>query len=310
MFEWLGVTDIRPPRVISLIWRFYSQQNLGSNFDKYTSKAHLAYLYWHHDQLRYNDVQFYRLWLYDNHDGRVRCDNARTIYMPLNDEYGPLELLRSVPDPINPAQFVAEYLACHLNSDYLNLFSPSTRRNGLTWVEWLQRGPGVRRSLQLKDYAGSLSPEFRHLLRYRPEKIIKVLKTDWTTYRREISSSIVEEISLAEVLCLGSHPTMLATTYFPSPSLMQKAQELGVAQSFPFVEIPDLAEDDTAFEDWRFLDRFGVKFEANLMFYMSVLEQHRGENCPPWNSDTRNGILKTYEAIADHYNEVSRDRVV
>jgi hypothetical protein len=91
---------------------------------------------------------------------------------------------------------------------------------------------------------------------------------------------------------------------------MQKAQELGVAQVFPFVRIPDLAEDDITFEDWRFLDRFGVKFEANLTFYLSVLRQHEGQNRPPWNSETRNGILKTYEAIADHCNEISRATIM
>ncbi|TVY15155.1 hypothetical protein LARI1_G006424 [Lachnellula arida] len=306
MFRCLGVTEIRPQRVISLLWRFYSQPNPGPNFDMYTSKAHLAYLYCHHDQLRSNDTRFSLLWLYDNHERRVSCDNLQTIHMPLNDEYGPLELLRSVPDPRNPARFVPEYLACYLNSDYLDRFSPSTRRNGLTWAEWLQKGPGVRRNLRLKDHAGSLSPEFRHLLRYRPERIIKVLRTDWTTYRREISRSIAGEISLAEVLCLSSHSAVLCTTYFPLPSVMQKAEELGVAQIFPFVKIPDIAEDDTEFEDWRFLDRFGVKFEANMIFYMSVLLKHREQTLAPWNSDTRNGVLKTYEAIADHCNEIYR----
>ncbi|KAF8859481.1 hypothetical protein BDZ45DRAFT_673240 [Acephala macrosclerotiorum] len=308
MFERLGVTEIRPSRVVSLLWRSYSQQDPASNFDN--SKAHLAYLYWHHDQLRSNDARFVRLWLYDNHEARVPCDDVRTIYMPSNDEYGPLELLRSVPDPRNPARFVPECSVRYLNSGYLDLFSPATRRNGLTWLEWLQKGPGVRRNLRLKYRAGSLSPEFRHLLQYRPEKIMKVLRADWTTYRREISNSIEGEISQAEVLCLSSHRAVLATTYFPLPGLMQKAQELGVVQVFPFVRIPDLAEDDIAFEDWRFLDRFGVKFEANLAFYLSVLRQHEGQNGPPWNSETRNGILKTYEAIADHCNAVSRATVV
>jgi hypothetical protein len=308
MFERLGVTEIRPQRVVGLLWRFYSQQDPASNLDN--SKAHLAYLYWHHDQLRSDDARFFRLWLYDNHEARVPCDDVRTIYMPFNDEYGPLELLRSVPDPRNPARFVPECSVRYLNSGYLDLFGASTRRNGLTWLEWLQKGPGVRRNLRLKYHAGSLSPEFRHLLQYRPEKIMKVLKADWTTYRRGISNSIEEEISQAEVLCLGSHRAVLATTYFPLPGLMQKAQELGVAQVFPFVKIPDLAEDDIAFEDWRFLDRFGVKFEANLTFYLSVLRQHEGQNRPPWNSEARNGILETYEAIADHCNEINRATAV
>jgi hypothetical protein len=91
---------------------------------------------------------------------------------------------------------------------------------------------------------------------------------------------------------------------------MEKAQELGVSQMFPFVKISDLAEDDITFEDWRFLNRFGVKFEVNLTFYLSVLQQHKGANHAPWNDETRTGILKTYEAISDHCNEINRNTVV
>jgi hypothetical protein len=172
------------------------------------------------------------------------------------------------------------------------------------------KGPRVRRNLRLKYRAGSLSPEFRHLLQYRPEKIMKVLSESWTTYRRQMSNSIEEEISRAEVLCLNSRRAVLSTTYFPLPTLTQKVQELGVAQVFPFVRVPDLAENDRLFEDWRFLGRFGVKFEANLTFYLIVLRQHEGQPHPPWNNETRNGILKTYEAIADHCNEISRATVM
>lgn len=308
MFENLDVTEISASNVVDLIWSFYSQRNLASNFEN--SREHLAYLYWHHDQLRSNDNRFSRLSLYDNNETSVLCDDVRTIYMPFDDEYGPLELMKSVPDPRNPARFVPACPVRYLNPGYLDIFNSRTRRNGLKWLDWLQKGPGVRCNLRLKYRAGSLSPEFRHLLQYRPEKIIKVLKTDWRTYRRETSSSIDEEISQAEVLCQNGHSEVLTTTYFPSPSLIQQAQDLGVVRVFPFVAIPDLAEDDIAFEDWRFLDRFGVKFEASLAFYLSILQQHRGENCPSWNRETRTGILKTYEAIADHYNEISREMVV
>jgi hypothetical protein len=306
MFERLGVTGIRPREVIDRLWRLYSPQGPASNLNK--SMAHLAYLYWHHD--RADDPRFCGLWLYDDHEVRVPCDDSQTIYMPLNDEYSPKELLKSVPDPGNPALLVPECSVSYLNSSYLHLFPPTQRRNGLTWLDWLQKGPKVRRNLRLKDRAGSLSPEFRHLLQYRPEKILNVLKADWTTYRPDLSHSIEDEISQAEVLCQDSRPAVLSSTYFPTPSLMQNAQELGVSQVFPFVRISDLAEDDITFEDWRFLNRFGVKFEVNLTFYLSVLQQHKGANHPPWNNVTRTGILKTYEAIADHCNEISRNTVV
>jgi hypothetical protein len=308
MFEHLGVTEIRPSIVIERLWRFYLQRDPAPNPDD--SNAHLAYLYWHHGQTGANDARFSRLWLYNSHSERVVCDGVQPIYMPFDDEYGPRELLKSVRDPENPDRFVPECSVHYLNNDYLNIFGPDTLRNGLTWLRWLQKGPGVRCSLRLKYRAGSLSPEFRHLLQYRPEKIMKVLSADWASYRRDISNSIEEEISRADVLCLNSQRAVLSTTYFPLPTLTQKAQELGVAQVFPFVRIPDIDENDRLFEDWRFLGRFGVKFEANLTFYLSALRRHEGRPHPPWNTETRNGILKTYEAIADHCNEISRATVM
>lgn len=308
MFERLGVTKIEPSEVIDRLWRFYSRQNPASNLNN--SKAHLAYLYWHYDQLRADDPRFCRLWLYDDHKSKVPCDDSQTIYVPLNDEYGPMELLKSFPDPRNPALLVPECSVPYLNSGYLHLFNPTQRRNGLTWLDWLQKGPGVRRNLRLRYRAGSLSPEFRHLLHYRPEKILNVLKADWTVYRRDMSHGIEDEISQSEVLCRNSSLAVLSSAYFPTPSLMAKAQELGVSQVFPLVKIPSLAEDDITFEDWRFLNRFGVQFEVNLNFYLSVLQQHERANHAPWNSEIRTGILKTYEAISDHCNEISRNIIM
>lgn len=308
MFKKLGVTEIHPSRVVDRLWSFYAEHNPAPSFED--SKAHLAYLYWHHDCLRSNDTRFTRLRLYDSNDTRVPCDDVRTIYMPFDDEYGPLELLKSVPDPRNPARLVPACPVNYLNDGYLDLFSRHTRRNGLKWLAWLQKGPGVRKNLRLKYRAGSLSPEFRHILQYRPEKIIYVLWADWRTYRRELSPSIKEEISQAEVSCSNSNLAVLATTYLPLPTLIEKAKEFGVDQVFPFVTIPNLEDNETELEDWKFLTRFGVESEADLTFYLKVLQQHEGQERPPWNSETRSGILEAYEAIADHCNEVDRTTVV
>jgi hypothetical protein len=131
----------------------------------------------------------------------------------------------------------------------------------------------------------------------------------WVIYRREMTHSIEEEISKAEVTCRDASLVVLSNTYFPLQSLTQEAEELGISSTFPFLAVPGLSEDDRLFEDWRFLARFGVKFEANLNFYIRVLQQQKAQN-QPWNRDTRNGIIKTYELIADHYNEINRAFVV
>jgi hypothetical protein len=132
----------------------------------------------------------------------------------------------------------------------------------------------------------------------------------WAIYRREINHCIGDEISQAKVTCQDASLQVLSNTYFPLQSLTQEAEELGNPPNFPFLAVPGLSEDDRSFEDWRFLGRFGVKFEANLNFYLKVLQQHKAQMRQPWTRDTRNGILKTYELIADHYNEINMVLVV
>jgi len=232
------------------------------------------------------------------------------MYMPSDDEYGPQELLKAAPDPRNPGRLAPECPVTYINREYMDLFPPPIRRHDLPWLTWLERALGVRRIPRLKHDAGSLSPEFRHILQYRPSNIVKLLEMHWVIYRRGINHRIEEEISKAEVTCRDASLVVLSNTYFPLQSLTQEAEELGISPSFPFLAVPGLSEDDRLFEDWRFLARFGVKFEANLNFYVRVLQQHKAQMHQPWNRDTRNGILKTYELIADHYNEINRAFVV
>ena len=301
MFSHLGADYFPPARVIDILWTYYVQRGGASDLDD--SKGHLMYLYWHYANS--DDRRFSRLWLFDNHLNKVTCRRG-LIYMPSDDDYGPRELLKSVPDPGNPRRTIQEYAVPYLNTGYVDLFYPHIRRHNLSWLDWLEKVLGVRRIPRLKYDAGALSTEFRHILSYRPEKIIATLRNYWPTYRNEMSTPIEEEISQAEVTCLDAPPAVLSTTYFPLQSLLQKAQELGISRGFPFLVVPGLSDGERAFEDWTFLKRFSVKFDANLEFFLDILRQHEAQTQQPWNADTRNGIVKTYELIADHCNEISR----
>lgn len=304
LFGRLGVTNILPARVIDRIWSLYIQHNGASNLD--TSKAHFKYMYWHCPNIE--DPRFSRLWLFDSQLNKVTCQHS-LMYMPSDDEYGPQELLKAVPDLRNPGRLAPECPVAYINREYMGLFPPPVRRHDLPWLTWLET-LGVRRIPRLKHHAGSLSPEFRHILQYRPANIVKLLEMHWVIYRREINNRIEEEISRAEVTCRDASLVVLSETYFPLRSLTQEAEELAISPSFPFLAVPGLSEDDRLFEGWRFLARFGVKFEANLNFYIRILQQHKTQMHQPLNRDTKNGILKTYALIADHYNEINRAFVV
>jgi hypothetical protein len=302
LFTHLGATECPPERVINQLWTSYLQYDGASTLA--ASKAHLSYLYWHYADM--HNARFSRLWLYDSRLTRV-TSRQRVIYLPSDDEYGPRELLKAVPDHGIPRRFIPECLVPYVNAEYMELFPSSAQRHGLSWLDWLQTVLGVRRVPRLKYDAGSLSAEFRHIIQYRPEKIIGTLKVHWATYRREMNNGIEGEISRAEVTCVDAPPAVLSFTYFPLRCLTQKARELGIIRGFPFLNVPGLSEEDRASEeDWGFLRRFGVRFVADLTFYLDILRQHEARRHQSWNGGTRNGILKTYELIADHYNEVDR----
>jgi len=307
LFRSLGATPLSPETVIELLWLSYSRDNGAISLAD--SKAHLGYLFWHNTDE--NNQNFSRLWLYD-HRLRPVKPRFKVIYLGINEAYSPRELLRSVPDPRDPGHVVWECPVAYVNDEYMDMFSSDTRRHGRSWVNWLQNVVGVRRVPQLKAAAGSLSTEMRHIFQYRPEKIIGMLHKHWQTYRLEITEPITRAIKDAEVTCVNGQREELSCTYFPSPCLTSKVEGLGIREGFPFLEIPGPAE-DRSWEDWTFLTRFGVKSEAylnHLSFDLDILQHHRRLAHQSWDSGVRNGIVRTYELIADHSRYVDREMLM
>jgi hypothetical protein len=302
MFRLLNAHDYLPNILVDNLLTLYSKGNGASDLD--TSKAHLRYLYWHANIER----AMPRLWVYDHTLHKV-APYYKVIYMPSDDEYGPMKLLSGGgPDPANSSEMIPKCLVRFLNDGYMELFSSSTRRHNLSWLDWLERVLQVRCVPQLKYGAGSLSSEFRHIIRYRPDKTIGTLKKYWIHYREDMArdSQIVGDISQSEVACLNA-PATLSETYFPLQSLVEKSHELGIDTGFPFLAISEISTEESAYEDWVFLDRFGVKFKTSVQFYLDILRQHKGLSPPAWSMSTRSGILKTYELIADECSRQSKD---
>jgi hypothetical protein len=307
LFRRLGAIDSSPEMVIDLLWTSYLRDDGPS--DLASSKAHLGYLYWHNTDD--HDRSFSHLWIYDHRMRRVK-PRFRVIYLATDDEYGPRELLRSVPHPNNPGQIVRECEVAYVNDGYMSLFPPDTWRRGRSWLSWLQSVLGVHRIPQLKSRPGAMTAEMRHIIQYRPDKIIGLLHNNWQIYRNEITESITREIKDSEVTCLGGGRAVLSSTYFPSPYLTRKVEELGISEGFPFLAIPGPAQ-DRSWDDWGFLTRFGVTSEESLdhlSFYQDILQHHRRQTHQAWNSGIRNGIIRTYELIADHWRHVDRQMLL
>ena len=91
---------------------------------------------------------------------------------------------------------------------------------------------------------------------------------------------------------------------------MHRAQALGIIGGFQFLAIPSLAGHDSDYQDWRFLEMFGVKFTENILFYLDILRQHEQRDRQALNSSTRSAIVKIYELIADEYSARNKDIVL
>jgi hypothetical protein len=302
MLTKLGVTRCSTKEVIERVWTCYLRDAGASDLS--CSMAHLSYLYWNYE--RVEDPRFSRLWLYDRNEKKV-TSRQKLMYLQSDDEYGPHELFRAIQHPTDPRKSVPECPVPFINPAYMDLFPPSTQRHELSWISWLETALGVRRIPRLKFEGGSLSTEFRHIIKYRPDKVIGTLERHWKIYENDISPAIKDSLSQAEVACYQTKPRVLNSTYLPLPGLKEKVQNLGIFQDFPFLEISDASEERRLLRKWRFLEEFGVGFEDDLHFYVEILEQHEALKRQSWDSEDQDYILKTYESIADHCSGRDKD---
>jgi hypothetical protein len=292
MFVAFGAKECPPVQVVDRIWQKYSRQEV--TIDLALSKAHLNYLYWHVENTF--DRRFRNLWIYD-HEGKKVEDSTRTpVYLPSDNEYGPDVLFRRS----GPGLRVS-----FLNSEYLRLISPivrQTRRQDMSWTEWLKRTMVVREIPRLVSRNGSLSSEFDYILTQLPDQIIGTLKSHWGRYREQMTALLISQIKEAQVSCWGAQTIQLKSTYFPTEVLENECTSLGIILQFPFLSRDSLSGYTNASEDWVFLKRFGVEFETSIGFYLEVLRQHKSLPQSDWVS-ARADILKTYSAISDYGSE-------
>jgi hypothetical protein len=229
------------------------------------------------------------------------------LYFQTAEEYGPYELLRTYEHPNDPNKNIPGCPVSFLKYEYTTLFPPFARRHGSSWMKWLEKGLGVRHIPRIKLDGGSLSTEFRHIIRYRPDKLVGMLKKHWDDYVVDMSPPIVDTLSQSEVTCLGRQLRALKDTYLPLQDLKNKVQTLGIGQEFPFLMVSSYLEVNTILRDWRFLDEFEVGSEPDLNFYVEVLRQHEKRTYRTWGSGIREKILKTYEFIADNCSDNQRE---
>jgi hypothetical protein len=301
LFSQLGVTDCSPRLIIDRLSMRYSSHGGGAS-SLFFSKAHLSYLFWNHEYIPQTLFPF--LWVYDS-DGVKVTPASSVVYLPSADEYGAQQLLKEANHPRDPTRLVPRCRVSFIDQAYLDLFPLRTRYGDYTWLEWLMRVLGVRSVPRLKTDRGSLSGEFRHIIAYQPSKLLETLKKYWHEYSTQIGSDdpVLGTIRQAEVPSETAGNQVIQQAYAPLPSLKALVQSLGVDRGFPFLQLgPNLTETQIR-RDWRFLEEFGVRFEPQLNFFIEVLRQHKNRRQRAWDETARSSIIRTYEAITEHYAE-------
>lgn len=293
LFDTLGVTHCEPSHVIEFILKKYNQP-YGVNLQN--SISHLRYHFWVLGDEASLDK---RIYIMDHHERPVY--RARVPYgvdiivddmhLHTSGRCGTKELSRKLEGDGWPTEML------FIHQAYLDAISTETRRNGLSWQEWLERKASVRCIPRLKDrHTDELSNLFQNIAINHPLTLVDFLKTYWHDYRGQITPQIIETVKDTEVPCQNTDAWYpLKETYFPSMELNNICSQASIADSFNrFIEpLPEWATETIA--GWEFLAEFEVGLSPDINFMERLLHSLK-EKSP---LDTaRDGFFAIYRELS------------
>ena len=291
LFSKLGVEHCVPERVIDLIYGRYRE--LGQ-VSLECSIAHLRYMYWH---LRTDETSLdSRIFLRDQNNqavyrqfpslGSSVC--VDDVYFESDDEYGIQRLISR-----------GSSLTIHfIHPAYLKAVADSARQGNRSWKCWLEEVAGVRRIPRLvgSSYLCTLSKVFLHIVQWCPEKLIGTLQAHWSYYSSLMEPKIVAALANTPVPCENLGMSSLKVTYLPLPDLKDKGKQFGAEGLLPFLRLPGQLTKDSE-QCWKFLEVFKVGMEADIRFYLDVLQYLVRDNPA---TECRKGLFEVYKSIEAH----------
>ena len=184
---------------------------------------------------------------------------------------------------------------------YLTSVVCNSLKNGVTWMQWLERHARVRSYPQLMNESKSeLHPLLRLTAREDSSKFIAALHAHWPqSYEEEFSrysSRIKSVLQETEVLCQNGQKKPLSKTILPTPEMMKRSLECGVQELLPFLIVPDNAF-ASGIQSWIFLRLLGVISEVNLDFCFTILDCLK--DCTLPQDRLRQAAIQAYKTIGD-----------
>jgi hypothetical protein len=227
----LGVTNVRPNKVIPLIYSRYEASTLSS-VNLLESSSHLRYLYWYLEVATTLDP---KIFLIDDENKRVFRYAFEHIYFEEKDEeYGPRQLFQrySTVFPSVPGLDIH-----YLHTEYLNAVPDNVLSRGRSWKAWLAEFADVKSYPQLRDPGSTkLSREFKYLASHRSNKLIGLLQRYWSSYESEVTSAVADELKICN-LYWNQELRDLQSMFLPVPKLKAIVVELNISK-FPFLSLP------------------------------------------------------------------------
>ena len=288
----LGVTSCLSDTVIKLIYDRYDAAS-SNKYNVFNAVAHIRYLYW----FLPNDLSSLapQVRLVNQHGSLLKKDQY--LYFPdEGDDCSPSNLFKQDAQlPGHPVHY--------LHEDYLKAVDPGVIHNGRPWRRWLEEVVGVWRIPVFRaEGSDRLSKEFKYIISYRSDRLLRTLKHGWARYRLLINDIVEGQLWNSAVSLENGHRTALLRTFLPFPKLKQVAAELCIADAYPFIAMSELLRDEERLE-WAFVKDLRVGIEEDLYFYLSALKTFKEINAALNTISARDQLARIYQNIQSKSNE-------
>ncbi|KAF2023979.1 hypothetical protein EK21DRAFT_118224 [Setomelanomma holmii] len=173
-------------------------------------------------------------------------------------------------------------LALFIPQALIDQVSLDIRIRGITWREWLKRLTGAHCSPRFsRPGPGStqLSRAILAVLKYNPGMFLDALREHWSDYQNS-ADDVANQLKSCRVPCNWGFDFSLHLTFLDTAFIRDVLEELDLdADDFAILELPSGRLTGVTYQQWQFLELFGVRSKPDIDFYQQALEltSHKDE---------------------------------
>lgn len=249
LFTYLGVEEPSVAQVRAAILRFHES---GEHSIEATMRS-LRFLYLTHKPTLHVREQLREFQVHDT-DAIARRPRDVDCYLPSDGPYDAKALLGSSPGVLGRVLYL-------VHPAYIDDVSDSRSPSQMSWTQWLHQQLGIRQRLRLVSRDGTrLSPEWEHVARNRPKKLLGFLSHVWPDEKGFLTTKpelmrLLRKTDAAH-LCIKELPVpcTLEDTLLPSPRIKALVHRFAAQnETFPILDLSREIPDMDSSREWSFL---------------------------------------------------------